>query len=154
MDDILNGLGHAAVYAAVGTALLVAAYFVLDLLTPGHLGAHLHGSAGAGVDDGTDDGASHSAGLVSAAWLVSVGGVLFTAIWTNGETSLGLALLATVLFGAVGIVLNVLALLVVDAATPGNLRAIVCLPGRAVPLAYVAASASLAIGAVVSASIA
>ena len=93
-------------------------------------------------------------GLVSAAWLVSVGGVLFTAIWTNGETSLGLALLATVLFGAVGIALNVLALLVVDAATPGNLRAIVCLPGRAVPLAYVAASASLAVGAVVSASIA
>ena len=154
MDDILNGLGHAAVYAAAGTALLVAAYFVLDLLTPGHLGAHLHGSAGAGVHDGTGDGASHSAGLVSAAWLVSVGGVLFTAIWTNGETSLGLALLATVLFGAVGIALNVLALLVVDAATPGNLRAIVCLPGRAVPLAYVAASASLAVGAVVSASIA
>ena len=150
MDDILNGLGHAAVYAAAGTALLVAAYFVLDLLTPGHLGARLHGSAGAG----TDGGASYSAGLVSAAWLVSVGGVLFTAIWTNGETSLGLALLATVLFGAVGIALNVLALLVVDAATPGNLRAIVCLPGRAVPLAYVAASASLAVGAVVSASIA
>jgi hypothetical protein len=152
MADILNGLGHAAVYAAAGTALLVAAYFVLDLLTPGHLGAHLHGSAGAAA--GADGAASHSAGLVSAAWLVSVGGVLFTAIWTNGETSLGLALLATVLFGAVGIALNVLALLVVDAATPGNLRAIVCLPGRAVPLAYVAASASLAVGAVVSASIA
>jgi hypothetical protein len=52
MDDILNGLGHAAVYAAAGTALLVAAYFVLDLLTPGHLGSHLHGTTGAGADDG------------------------------------------------------------------------------------------------------
>lgn len=151
MDDILIGLGHAAVYAAAGTALLVAAYFVLDVLTPGHLGSHLHGGA---TDAGTEGGASYSAALVSAAWLLSVGAVLFTAIWTNGETSLGLALVATVLFGAVGIVLNVLALLVVDAATPGNLRAIVCTPGRVVPLAYVVASASLAVGAVVSASIA
>ena len=80
--------------------------------------------------------------------------MVFTAIWTNGETSLGQALLWTVVFGVLGIVVNTVMLLAVDVVTPGDLGEIVTTPGAAVPLAYVTAAAALAVSAVVCASIA
>jgi len=157
MPDLLDAVLHAVVYALVGGALVVAALGVLDLLTPGHLGSHLRGP---GRGDHGQDGpqyaqpASGSAGLVAAAWLVGTGAIVFTAIWTNGETSLGEALLWTVVFGVVGILVNTVMLLAVDAVTPGRLGEIVCTPGPAVPLAYVTAAAAIAVSAVVCASIA
>jgi hypothetical protein len=80
--------------------------------------------------------------------------VVFTAICTNGETALGEALLWTVVFGVLGIVVNTVMLLAVDVVTPGRLGEIVTTPGAAVPLAYVTAAAALAVSAVVCASIA
>jgi hypothetical protein len=150
LSDLLDAAFHAVVYALVGGALVVLALGVLDLLTPGHLGTHLHGSTGA-ADRGA---ASGSAGLVAAAWLVGTGAIVFTAIWTNGETSLGRALLWTVAFGVVGIAVNTVMLLAVDVVTPGRLGEIVTTPGAAVPLAYVTAAAAIAVSAVVCASIA
>ena len=145
MNDLLDALFHAAVYALVAGAMVVLAFYVLDLLTPGHLGRHLLGS---------DGEASYSAAVVTSAWLLGTGVVLFTAIWTNGESSLGTALLWTVVFGLLGIVLNVLMLLAIDAVTPGNLRAIACTPGRAVPLAWVSAATAITVSGLVAASIA
>ena len=104
MTDLLTALFHAVAYAVVGGVMLVAAYYVLDLATPGHLGTHLRG-----VDENGNESVhahSRSAGVVTSAWLVSNAAVLFTAIWTNGETSLGWALGWTVSFGALGILLN------------------------------------------------
>jgi hypothetical protein len=154
MPDLLDAAFHAVVYALVGGALVVLALGVLDLLTPGHLGRQLHGSVVS--DRGTDQthAASGSAGLVAAAWLIGTGAVVFTAIWTNGETSLGEALLWTVVFGVLGISVNTVMLVAVDVVTPGRLREIVTTPGPAVPLAYVTAAAALAVSAVVCASIA
>jgi hypothetical protein len=80
--------------------------------------------------------------------------VVFTAIWSNGETSLGRALGWTVAFGVIGILVNTVMLVAVDLVTPGRLGEIVCTPGPAVPLAYVTAAAALAVSAVVCASIA
>ena len=71
--------------------------------------------------------------MVTSAWLVSNAAVLFTAIWTNGETSLGWALGWTVAFGALGIALNTLMFFAVEAITPGNLRKIVTEPGPCGP---------------------
>lgn len=150
MSDLLDAAFHAVVYALVGGALVVLALGVLDLLTPGHLGRQLHGSAGAA----DREAASGSAGLVAAAWLVGTGAIVFTAIWTNGETSFGRALLWTVAFGVVGIAVNTVMLLAVDVVTPGRLGEIVTTPGAAVPLAYVTAAAAVAVSAVVCASIA
>lgn len=152
MTDLLDALFHAVVYAAVGGAMLVAGYYVLDLATPGHLGSRL-----LGVDERGEESVhaqSKSAAVVTSAWLLSTALVLFTAIWTNGETSLGWALGWTVAFGAVGIALNAVMLFLIDAITPGQLRTIVTEPGPVRPLAYVAASTSLAVALVVCASIA
>lgn len=150
MNSLLDAMLHAVVYAFTAGALLVAAYYVLDLITPGHLGRQLRGGS-------EEDGAaapSQSAGVVAAAWTVSNGLVLFTAIWTNGQTDLGTALLWTVAFGALGIVLNIVMFLVVEALTPGRLREIVCTPGPVRPLAVLAAAASLSVAGIVCASIA
>ena len=152
MTDLLDALLHAVAYALVGGAMLVAAYYVLDLATPGHLGTHLRG-----VDEnGNESVHAHSkgAGVVTSAWLVSNAAVLFTAIWTNGATSLGWELVWTVCFGALGIALNTLMFFAVEAITPGNLRKIVTEPGPVRPLAYVAASVALSVGLIVCASIA
>jgi hypothetical protein len=146
MTDLLDAAVHAVVYALVGGALIVLALGVLDLLTPGHLGSHLRGT--------TDDTASGSAGVVAAAWLVGTGAIVFTAIWTNGETAFGEALLWTVAFGVLGILVNTVMLLAVDVVTPGRLGDILCTPGTAVPLAYVTGAAAIAVSAVVCASIA
>jgi len=149
MSDLLDAAWHAVVYALVGGALVVLALGVLDLLTPGHLGRQLRGS-----ESGQGHAASGSAGLVAAAWLIGTGAVVFTAIWTNGETALGEALLWTVVFGVLGILVNTVMLVAVDVVTPGRLGEIVTTPGAAVPLAYVTAAAALAVSAVVCASIA
>ena len=152
MTDLLDALLHAVAYALVGGAMLVVAYYVLDLATPGHLGTHLRG-----VDENGNESVhahSRSAGLVTSAWLASNAAVLFTAIWTNGETSLGSALVWTVAFGAVGIALNTLMFFAVEAMTPGSLRQIVTSAGPVRPLASVAAAVALAVGAIVCASIA
>jgi len=154
MSDLLDAAFHAVVYALVGGALIVLALGVLDLLTPGHLGRQLRGSHAAEPGHPDDHAASGSAGLVAAAWLVGTGGIVFTAIWTNGETSLGEALLWTVVFGVIGIAVNTVMLLAVDVVTPGRLGEIVTTPGAAVPLAYVTAAAAIAVSAVVCASIA
>jgi uncharacterized membrane protein YjfL (UPF0719 family) len=150
MNTLLNAMLHAVVYALTAGALLVAAYYVLDLLTPGHLGTRLRGSE----EDGAATAPSQSAGVVAGAWTISNALVLFTAIWTNGQTDLGTALLWTVAFGVLGIVLNTVVFLAVEVLTPGRLREIVCTPGPVRPLAVLAAAASLSVAAIVCASIA
>ena len=39
---MLASIGYAVAYTGVGIALLVLGFFVLDLLTPGHLGRHIY----------------------------------------------------------------------------------------------------------------
>ena len=152
MNDLLDALGHATVYAVVAGALLELAYYVLDLVPPGSLGAHLLGA------DETGQPSVHlhsfSAGVVTAAWLLSNAAVLVTAIWSNGAASLGPALGWTIAFALLGLVLNTVMLFVVDAITPGSLRAVVCQAGPTRPLAYVAAATTLSVAAIVCASIA
>lgn len=161
LDQLLTALGHAVVYALLTGGLLVLAYYVLDLVTPGHLGRHLRGGVDGGLPGGPDGevtagGAlpSSGAGLVAGAWLVSNALVLFTAIWTNGATSLGWALGWTLAFGVLGIALNAVMFFVVEAITPGSLREAVTTPGPVQPLATVAAAAALSVAAIVCASIA
>ena len=146
MFDLWTALYHAVVYAVLAGAVLVLAYFVLDLLTPGHLGRHLLGSEA--------EGASYSAATVTGAWILGNGAIVFTAIWTNGDTDLGYALLWTLVFGLVGCALNAVMLVAIDLVTPGDLRAVVCTPGRVLPLAVVSAASTLSISAIVCASIA
>jgi uncharacterized membrane protein YjfL (UPF0719 family) len=139
---VLDNLLAAVVYLGVGVALLILAGFVVDLLTPGRLVAHV-------VQE-----RSYSAAVVLAAALLGQGLVIFTAIWTNAETGFGDALLWTVAFGLLGVVLSAVAFTIVDLLTPGRLGEILSRPGPVQPVAIVAAAAHLAVAAIVVASIA
>jgi uncharacterized membrane protein YjfL (UPF0719 family) len=135
-----QNLLYAAVYLGVGIALLILAAIVVDLLTPGRLVSHVVNS--------------YSSALVLAAALIGQGLVIFTAIWTNAESGFGDALLWTIAFGLLGVVLTAVAFTVVDLLTPGRLGTMLAQPGPVQPVALVAAAAHLAVAGIVVASIA
>jgi hypothetical protein len=129
------------IFLTAGLAILIAAYFILDTITPGRLGSQLH--------------LSHSAALVTTAWMIAQAAIIFTAIWTNAHgTDLWAALGWTVAFSVIGGFFQVVGFMVLDAVTHGNLGDEVCVEGPTAPLAKVAAANILAIGAIVIASIA
>jgi uncharacterized membrane protein YjfL (UPF0719 family) len=106
---VLASIGYAVAYTGVGIALLVLGFYVLDLLTPGHLGRHIY------------ENRSVNAALTLAAGFLGQGLIVFASIWTNATSGFGKALLYTVVFGLIGVVLQAVAFLVLDLITPGKL---------------------------------
>lgn len=162
MSDILEAALYALIFLVVSLVILGAGYYVLDVITPGHkLGDKLAGSramyGGATGDDGyiPPEHPSYSAGLVTSAWMIMQGAIIFTAIWTNAHgTDLLSALGWTVAFSIIGLVLQTIAFFALDLVTPGKLGDEVCVAGPVVPLAMVTAANIVAIGLIVIASIA
>lgn len=141
MDHLLTSIGYALAYAAVGLLILGLGYAVLDLLTPGRLGKHIY------------EDKSVNAGIVLASGFVSLGAIVFTTIWTNGESGFGAALIWTVVFGVLGVSMQAVAFVLLDLATPGKMSAMV-VERDFHPASVVAAGAMLASSAIVVASIA
>ncbi len=137
---MLASIGYAVAYTGVGIVLLTLGFLALDLLTPGHLGRQIH------------EDRSVNAGIVLAAGFLAQGLVIFAAIWTNATSGFGEALLYTVVFGVLGVVLQAVAFLVLDLLTPGKL-------GRHVtevafhPASLVLGAVQLAVAGIVVASI-
>ena len=138
---MITALGFGAAYSLLGLFLLVAGFYILDLLTPGRLGAHM------------TRGDSFNAGVMVAAGFLGVGAILFTVIWHNAGAGLGPALGWTLAFGLLGIVLQAVSFVVLDLVTPGSLREIVVSPGLH-PAGIAAAAAQIAISLIICASIA
>jgi uncharacterized membrane protein YjfL (UPF0719 family) len=137
---VLASIGYAAAYTAVGIALLVLGFLVLDLLTPGRLGRHLV------------EARSVNAGIVLAAAYLGQGAIAFSTIWTNATSGFGSALGYTVVFGIIGVLLQAAAFLVLDLLTPGRLGALVTEVDLH-PAALVAAASEIAVAAIIIASI-
>ena len=106
---MLASIGYAVAYTGVGIALLVLGFYALDLLTPGHLGRHIY------------EHRSLNAAITLAAGFLGQGAIVFASIWTNATSGFGLALLYTVVFGVLGVVLQAVAFLVLDLISPGKL---------------------------------
>ncbi|WP_448639014.1 DUF350 domain-containing protein [Geodermatophilus sp. URMC 63] len=137
---MLASIGYAVAYTAVGLALLALGYLALDLLTPGHLGRRIYADR------------SVSAAVVLAAGFLAQGAVVFTTIWTNATSGFGRALLYTVVFGVLGVLLQAAAFVALDLLTPGKLGALVTEVGFH-PASLVSAAAQLAVAAIIVASI-
>ena len=118
----MDGLGYdilaTLVYAGMGVALLIIGFLMLDAITPGKLGHQIMGD-----HDGTGSGRrpSINAGLLAMFSQLSIGLIIFTALWTNVDDSLGEAVAWTLIFGLLGIALQALIFKLVDLATPGQL---------------------------------
>jgi uncharacterized protein DUF350 len=106
LTTLATQTGYAVVYAAVGLLVLGLGYVALDLLTPGRLGRHIY------------EERSVNAGIVLGSAFASLGGIVFTAIWTNGESGFGAALVWTVAFGLLGVLLQAAAFRLLDLVTP------------------------------------
>ena len=137
---MLQSIGYAAAYTGVGIALLVLGFYVLDLLTPGHLGRHIY------------EGRSVNAALTLASGFLGQGAIVFASIWTNATSGFGRALLYTVVFGVLGVVLQAVAFLVLDLITPGRLGSHLMEPGFH-PASLVSAAVALAVSVIIVASI-
>jgi uncharacterized membrane protein YjfL (UPF0719 family) len=137
---VLQSIGFAVAYTGVGIALLILGFFMLDLLTPGHLGRHIA------------ENRSVNAALVLSAGFLGQGLIVFASIWTNATSAFGLALLYTVVFGILGVVLQAVAFLVLDLITPGKLGSHVMEVGFH-PASLVLAAAQLAVALIIVASI-
>ena len=140
---MLELVGQVLAYAGVGLGILVVGFFVLDLLTPGKLGQL--------VIDGNPNAA-----VLSAATLVSLGLVLWFAIYFTGAGWDGLD--DALVYGLVGVGAQLAAFMILDLLTPGKLGD-VCMdvrPGetsRFVPATWVAAALQIAIALIVCASL-
>lgn len=138
---VLAGIIYAVAYTAVGIVLLVVGGLALDLLTPDRLVRHIY------------EERSVNAAIALASGFLGQGAIAFATIWTNAATSgFGRALGYTVVFGLVGVLLQVLAFVVLDLLTPGKLGAILMQPSFH-PASLVTAAATLAVSAIVVASI-
>lgn len=137
---LLEHLGYAVVYSLVGLVVLGLGYKSLDLATPGHLGSHIY------------EERSANAAIVLAAGFLGLGAVIFTAIWTNGDSGFGPALGWSAAFGLLGVVLQAIAFRLLDFITPGDMAAMVT-ERDFHPASLVAGSALLASSMIVIASI-
>ncbi|MDH6228521.1 MULTISPECIES: DUF350 domain-containing protein [Streptomyces] len=140
MNDILDGLGRATAYGALGVVLLILGIFLIDALTPGKLGRQIW------------EQRNRNAAVLLSSALLGIGGIVFTSIWTTYD-DFGKGLLSTAVFGLLGLVMMAVAFLVVDLVTPGKLGATLVDP-EPHPAVWVTASCNLAVAAIVSASIA
>jgi uncharacterized membrane protein YjfL (UPF0719 family) len=97
---------QALAYTGVGLIILIIGFFVLDLLTPGHLATE--------VVQG-----NKSAGVLAAVELMSLGLILWFAIYFNGG-GWG-ALDDAAVFGLLGVAAQAASFKLIDLATPGHL---------------------------------
>jgi len=137
---VLASIGYAVAYTGVGIALLVLGFYVLDLLTPGHLGRHIY------------EQRSLNAAITLAAGFLGQGAIVFASIWTNATSGFGLALLYTVVFGVLGVVLQAVAFLVLDLISPGKLGEHL-VEATFHPASLVSAAVQVAVAAIIVASI-
>jgi uncharacterized membrane protein YjfL (UPF0719 family) len=137
---VLASIGYAAAYTGVGILLLLVGAIALDLLTPGHLARHIY------------EQRSVNAAIALAAGFLGQGMIAFTTIWTNATSGFGTALGYTVVFGLVGIALQVVAFVVLDLLTPSKLGETL-MQVDFHPASLVTAAATLAVSAIVVASI-
>jgi uncharacterized membrane protein YjfL (UPF0719 family) len=102
---LAESLGRGALailaYATLGVLLLVAGFYVIDLAVPGRLSKVIQ----------TDR--NPNATLLTAAGLAAVGLIVAASIWSSGGALLE-GLLATLVYGLVGIAVQALGMLVFD----------------------------------------
>ncbi|OLT24876.1 hypothetical protein BJF79_44815 [Actinomadura sp. CNU-125] len=136
MNDILHDGGATLAYGALGLALMVLGYLVVEVTTPGRLGHQIWTEGNRG------------AALLLAVKLLGVGAIVTTAIVTS-ENDLGDGLIGTAVYGVLGIIIMIIAFYAIDVLTPGKLGAILVGGEQIHPAGWVVAAADLAVAAIV-----
>lgn len=135
MTDVLSTLA----FAAVGMGVLVAGYYMVDLVTPGRLGHHVFVAR------------NRDAALVLASSLLALGMIVAMAIWVTTDDDL-MSLVNALVYGLLGVALLAISLVVLDLVTPGRLGEIIA-DEHQDPAVWVAVATQLTIGLIVVASL-
>lgn len=135
---IAGGLGAIVLYALLGLVLLLLGFYAIDLTTPGKLNQLVRTGRPNAV-------AVTSAGLLSMAFIVVV------AIY-NTQGNLGEGLLSTLIFGVVGVIVQAVAVRVLEWVTGIEIGPVLAAE-EIRPEARVVCAAHLALGLVVAAAI-
>ena len=136
---MLELVAQTLAYTGVGLVILTVGYFVLDALTPGHLGRLVMSGNG-----------NRNAAVLVASALLSLGLIEYFAIYFTGAGWSGLDDAAV--FGAVGVALQAIGFLVLDAITPGKLG-VICTQDNFHPAVWVSAAIQVAVALIVCASL-
>ncbi|MFF3667575.1 DUF350 domain-containing protein [Microtetraspora malaysiensis] len=96
-----NGALAIGAYAVLGVLLLVAGFYAIDLATPGRLSRLIR------------EERNPNAAALAAAGLVAVGLIVAASIWSSGG-ALREGLIATLVFGLVGIAVQTIAMIAFD----------------------------------------
>ena len=141
VDGDLLGQGVVAtlLFFVIGVGVLALGFLALDLLTPGNLRTQVY------LDH------NPNAAILLGANHLALAIIVVTAIMTSGD-NLGQGLVDTAVYGLVGVLLQALALRVLDAAIPADLRALVNEP-RVRGSAWAIGVSLVAIGAVNAAAL-
>lgn len=138
-DLLVDGVLATLLFFAVGVGVLSLGFLVLDLLTPGNLRTQVY------LDK------NPNAAILLGANHLALATVVVTAILTSADT-LGQGLVDSAVYGLVGVVLQAVALRLIDAFVPADLRNLVNEP-RMCGATWAVAASLIAIGAVNAAAL-
>ncbi|GAA3460386.1 DUF350 domain-containing protein [Saccharothrix longispora] len=133
-----QGIGAIALYAIVGTVLMVVGFYAIDWTTPGKLSTLVR------------DGAPNAV-IVTSAGLVSMALIVVVAIYSSAG-KLAEGLLSALIFGIFGIVVQVLAVRLLEWVTRLDIGSLIE-SDRFAPASVVVAAAHVALGLVVAVAI-
>lgn len=133
-----RGIGAILLYAVLGVLLMLLGFYAVDVTTPGKLNRM--------VRDGLPN-----AVIVTAAGMVSMAFIVVTAIYASSGALLE-GLLASLIFGLVGIIAQVAGVRLLEWVTGIDIGAVLA-AGTFRPQALVVAAAHLALGLVVAVAI-
>ncbi|MBO2458568.1 DUF350 domain-containing protein [Actinomadura violacea] len=140
MNDMAHDIGATFAYGAVGIALMAIGYLVVEVTTPGRLGHQIWTEGNKG------------AALLLGEKLLGIGAIVTTAIVTS-DNDLSNGLVDTAVYGAIGIVLMVVAFYFLDVITPGKLGATLVNGETIHPAGWVVAAADIAVAAIVAGAV-
>lgn len=129
-----RGAGAILAYAALGVLLLVAGYYAIDLATPGRLTTIIRAER------------NPNATLLASTGVFAVALIVVAAIWASGGRLVE-GLLSTLVFGAVGILAQVIASFVFDKLVGIDLRGLLHEP-KLEPAAMLLGTTHVGIGLV------
>lgn len=136
---LVDGVAATLLYFAVGAGVLSLGFLALDLLTPGNLRTQVY------IDK------NPNAAILLSANHLALAIIVVTSIRTSADT-LGQGLVDSAVYGLVGVVLQAVALRLLDAFVPADLRGLVNEP-RVSGAAWAVAVTLVAIGAVNAAAL-
>ena len=136
---LAEGVVATLLYFLIGLGVLALGFLALDLLTPGELRTQVY----------TDH--NPNAAVLLGANHLALAIIVVTAIMTSAD-GLAQGLVDTAVYGLLGVVLQAVALRLLDALVPGHLRGIVNAP-RLTGTAWAVGVSLVAIGAVNAAAL-